>query len=101
VEPGHLPFSCKESRRQPPALSSEKTDVAGGVYCGRGRTDGGRFEELAAIREFAPQLTESAVGFCLDTLSSARSGHDVSTEAGLKENVAQGGRHPGAGTMCT
>jgi deoxyribonuclease IV len=56
---------------------------------GAGAQIGGRFEELAAIREFAPRMTDLPVGFCLDTCHLLASGHDVATEAGLNETLAQ------------
>ena len=59
---------------------------------GAGAQIGGRFEELAAIREFAPQMTDLPVGFCLDTCHLLASGHDVASAAGLKETVAEAER---------
>jgi deoxyribonuclease-4 len=59
---------------------------------GAGGQIGGRFEELAAIREFAPRMTDLPVGFCLDTCHLLASGHDVATAAGLKETVAEAER---------
>ena len=56
---------------------------------GAGAQIGGRFQELATIREFAPRFTDLPVGFCLDTCHLLASGHDISTEAGLKETVTQ------------
>ena len=41
---------------------------------GAGAQIGGRFEELAAIREFAPRMTDLPVGFCLDTCHLLASG---------------------------
>ena len=55
---------------------------------GAGAQIGGRFEELAAIREFAPQMTDLPVGFCLDTCHLLASGHDIATAAGLNKMVA-------------
>ena len=59
---------------------------------GAGAQIGGRFEELAAIREFAPRMTDLPVGFCLDTCHLLASGHDVASEAGLKETIAEAER---------
>jgi deoxyribonuclease-4 len=59
---------------------------------GAGAQIGGRFEELAAIREFAPQMTDLPVGFCLDTCHLLASGHDIASAAGLNEMVAEAER---------
>lgn len=49
---------------------------------------GGRFEELAVIRNFALEGVEMAIGYCLDTCHCYASGnYDVSTEQGLKATV--------------
>jgi deoxyribonuclease IV len=59
---------------------------------GAGAQIGGRFEELAAIREFAPRMTDLPVGFCLDTCHLLASGHDVASAAGLKKTIAEAER---------
>ncbi len=59
---------------------------------GAGAQIGGRFEELAAIREFAPQMTDLPVGFCLDTCHLLASGHDVASAGGLKKTIAEAER---------
>src|SRR4051812_27764760 len=56
---------------------------------GAGAQIGGRFEELAAIREFAPKLTDLPVGFCLDTCHLLASGHDIASAAGLKKMMEE------------
>ncbi len=56
---------------------------------GAGAQIGGRFEELATIREFAPRFTDLPVGYCLDTCHLLASGHDIASEAGLKKTVAE------------
>ncbi len=56
---------------------------------GAGAQIGGRFEELATIREFAPRFTDLPVGFCLDTCHLLASGHDIASEPGLKRTVAE------------
>ena len=77
--------------------------AAAGLRCGKlmllvectvgaGTQIGGRFEELAAIREFAPRLTDLPVGFCLDTCHLLASGYDVATAAGLKRMIVEAGR---------
>jgi deoxyribonuclease-4 len=55
---------------------------------GAGATLGSRFEELRAIREYAAEFTGLRIGFCIDTCHRLVSGHDVSTEAGVKTTVA-------------
>jgi deoxyribonuclease-4 len=59
---------------------------------GAGAQIGGRFEELAAIRESAPRMTDLPVGFCLDTCHLLASGHDVASAAGLKKTMAEADR---------
>ncbi len=59
---------------------------------GAGAQIGGRFEELAAIREFAPRFTDLPMGFCLDTCHLLASGYDVASEAGLRKTIAEADR---------
>ena len=59
---------------------------------GSGAQIGGRFEELRAIRDYAAQLTDVPVGYCLDTCHLLAAGYDVSSVAGLRETVRQAGR---------
>jgi deoxyribonuclease-4 len=59
---------------------------------GAGAQIGGRFEELAAIRELAPRMMDLQVGFCLDTCHLLASGYDVASAAGLKETIAEAER---------
>ena len=54
---------------------------------GAGRILGGRFEELAVMRQFAPQFTSLEIGFCIDTCHSLVSGYDLATPGGLAETV--------------
>ncbi len=56
---------------------------------GSGEALGSRFEELALMRECALQVTDLAVGFCIDTCHCHSSGYDVSTAAGVKSTVEQ------------
>ena len=58
---------------------------------GCGAQIGGRFEELRAIRDYAAQLTDVPVGYCLDTCHLLAAGYNVSTEAGLRETVRHAG----------
>jgi deoxyribonuclease-4 len=59
---------------------------------GSGAQIGSRFEELHAIREFAAQMTDLPVGFCLDTCHLHAAGYDVASEAGLKKTIAEADR---------
>src|ERR1700720_5018037 len=59
---------------------------------GAGAQIGGCFEELAAIREFAPQMTDLPLVFCLDPCHLLASGHDVASAAGLEKTVAEAER---------
>ena len=54
---------------------------------GAGNILGGRFEELAVMRQFAAQFTELPVGFCIDTCHCLASGYNVSTPEGVRETV--------------
>ncbi len=56
---------------------------------GAGAQLGGKFEELHALREIAPKLTDIPIGFCLDTCHLLASGYDITTEAGLRETLAE------------
>lgn len=61
---------------------------------GAGAQLGSRFEELQAMRDFAPQVFEEKgaqhplkIGFCLDTCHLLAAGFDITTEAGLKATL--------------
>jgi deoxyribonuclease IV len=56
---------------------------------GAGAALGGRFEELAVIRQFTEQTTDLRIGYCLDTCHCFVSSYDVSTPAGLKATVGR------------
>jgi len=56
---------------------------------GSGAALGSRFEELAIMREFAGQLTDLKIGFCIDTCHCLASGYDIATAAGLKKTVTE------------
>jgi deoxyribonuclease IV len=56
---------------------------------GAGAALGSRFEELGVMRQFAAELTDLRIGFCIDTCHCLASGYDVSTAAGLKRTVAE------------
>jgi deoxyribonuclease-4 len=59
---------------------------------GSGAQIGGRFEELRAIRDYAAQLTDVPIGYCLDTCHLLAAGYDVSSAAGLRGTVQQADR---------
>ena len=50
---------------------------------------GGKFSELAQLRERMNRLTKLPVGFCVDTCHSLASGYDVSTPQGVKTWVSE------------
>ena len=56
---------------------------------GSGAALGSRFEELAIMRQFAGEITDLKIGFCIDTCHCLASGYDISTAAGLKRTVAE------------
>lgn len=56
---------------------------------GAGAALGSRFEELAIMRQFAAELTDLGVGFCIDTCHCLASGYDLSTAAGVNKTVAE------------
>jgi deoxyribonuclease-4 len=70
-------------------LKFEKLMLLAECTVGAGAQIGGRFEELNAIREFAPKFTDLPVGFCLDTCHLLGSGHDVASADGLKKTMAE------------
>lgn len=56
---------------------------------GCGAQLGGRFEELRVIREYAAELTDIPVGYCLDTCHLLAAGYDVAAAAGLRRTVRE------------
>jgi deoxyribonuclease-4 len=56
---------------------------------GAGAALGSRFEELGVIRQFAAELTDLKIGFCIDTCHCLASGYDVSSVSGLRWTVAE------------
>jgi deoxyribonuclease-4 len=59
---------------------------------GAGAQLGSKFEELHVMREYAANMTELPIGFCLDTCHLLAAGFDVSSEAGLLHTVAEADR---------
>src|SRR6202034_193285 len=70
-------------------LDTQKLTVLLENTAGSGAALGSRFEELGAMRQFAAELTELKIGFCIDTCHCLASGYDVSSAAGLKRAVAE------------
>lgn len=59
---------------------------------GCGAQIGCRFEELRSIRDYAAELTDLRLGYCLDTCHLLASGYDVATGEGLERTVKEAGR---------
>jgi deoxyribonuclease-4 len=59
---------------------------------GAGAQLGSRFEELHVMREYASQMTDLPVGFCLDTCHLLAAGFDVASAAGLKKAMQEADR---------
>jgi len=68
-------------------LESGRTCILIENTAGAGSHLGGRFEELAVIRELARNQVGLPIGFCIDTCHCLASGYDVSTTGGLLEAV--------------
>lgn len=66
---------------------------------GAGASLGGRFEELAVIRQFTEQTCDLRIGYCIDTCHCFVSGYDVSTAPGLSKTVAGVERVLGTGNV--
>jgi deoxyribonuclease-4 len=67
---------------------------------GSGAALGSRFEELGVMRQFAAELTDLKIGFCIDTCHCLASGYDVSSAAGLKQTVAEIDHALGIDNVC-
>ena len=70
-------------------LDTKKLTVLLENTAGSGAALGSRFEELSIMRQFAAELTDLKIGFCLDTCHCIASGYDLSTAAGLKKTVSE------------
>ena len=69
-------------------LSSETLTLLLENTVGASGQIGGRFEELAVIRNFARERIEMAIGYCLDTCHCYASGnYNVATSDGLRATV--------------
>ena len=70
-------------------LDTKKLMVLLENTAGSGAALGSRFDELGVMRQFAAELTDLKIGFCIDTCHCLASGYDVSSAAGLKRTVAE------------
>jgi deoxyribonuclease-4 len=70
-------------------LDTQKLTVLLENTAGSGAALGSRFEELGAMRQFAAELTDLKIGFCIDTCHCLASGYDVSSAAGFKQTVTE------------
>jgi deoxyribonuclease-4 len=68
-------------------LDTSKLTVLLENTAGAGAALGSRLEELAIMRQFAAQLTDLKIGFCIDTCHCHSSGYDVSNAAAVKKTV--------------
>ena len=59
---------------------------------GAGAQLGSRFEELEAMREFAPRMTDLPIGFCLDTCHLLAAGFDLTSPKGLQATLDEADR---------
>lgn len=66
---------------------------------GAGAQLGGRFEELQAMREFAPKMTDLPIGFCLDTCHMLAAGFDITSAKGLEATLDEADRLLGLGNV--
>jgi deoxyribonuclease-4 len=81
-------------------LETAKLTVLLENTAGAGAALGSRFEELGLMRQFAAELTDLQIGFCIDTCHCLASGYDVSSAAGLKQTVAEIDRTLGIENVC-
>lgn len=70
-------------------LDTKKLTVLLENTAGAGAVLGSRFEELAIMRQFAADLTDLKIGFCIDTCHCLTSGYDVSTAAAVQHTVSE------------
>ena len=70
-------------------LDTSKLTVLLENTAGSGAALGSRFEELGVMRQFAAELTDLNIGFCIDTCHCLASGYDVGSASGLKQTVAE------------
>jgi deoxyribonuclease IV len=70
-------------------LDTRKLTVLLENTAGAGAALGSRLEELAMMRQFAGELTDLTIGFCIDTCHCHASGYDVASASGLKKTIAE------------
>ena len=56
---------------------------------GSGAALGSRLEELAIMRQFAAEMMDLRLGYCIDTCHLLASGFDIATPAGFKDTIAE------------
>ncbi len=56
---------------------------------GAGAALGSRLEELAFMRQFAAELTDLKIGYCIDTCHLLASGFNITDAAGVNKTVAE------------
>ena len=70
-------------------LDTTKLTVLLENTAGAGAALGSRLEELAIMRQFAAELTDLKIGYCIDTCHLLASGFDVSNPAGVERTVQE------------
>jgi deoxyribonuclease-4 len=70
-------------------LDTQKLTVLLENTAGSGASLGSRLEELAIMRQFAHELTDLKIGYCIDTCHLLASGFDIANPAGFKHAVAE------------
>lgn len=70
-------------------IDTKKLTVLLENTAGSGAALGSRFEELGLMRQFAAELTDLKIGFCIDTCHCLAAGYDVSSASGLKQTVGE------------
>jgi deoxyribonuclease-4 len=86
VEMGIYTF-CRSLGEATAGLNTAGLKVLIENTAGSGNALGGRFEELAVMRQYAPQFTDLEIGFCVDTCHCLASGYNVATAEGVRETV--------------
>jgi deoxyribonuclease IV len=67
---------------------------------GSGAALGSKFEELQRVRELTAELSDLAVGYCLDTCHLLAAGFDIVSPAGLRETVRHADNVLGLDHVC-
>jgi deoxyribonuclease-4 len=66
---------------------------------GAGASLGSRFEELAAVRQYAAEFSDLEIGYCIDTCHLLAAGFNIATAEGLRSTVAEMDRVLGLGNI--